>query len=103
VGRCASSPATDFWPELGREQLWRAGRQVQGGDRRRNGIPSEEAGPAGQLAALEAVVEGHCGEYVHKQPSCGVEGEARCGGHGGAVAARGDDRRGCTREAAWLP
>jgi hypothetical protein len=68
-----------LWSEKEAGRLWRARRQAQGGGRHRNGAPGEDVGSAGQLAALEAVVEGRGGEGVHKRPSCGVEGEARRG------------------------
>jgi hypothetical protein len=40
----------------------------QGDHGRRNFIPGEEVGPAGQHAALEATVGGHGGEGVLKRP-----------------------------------
>jgi hypothetical protein len=55
-----------------------AGGELGGGDRRRplQGLRSrEEVGSAGQPATLEAGVEGHGGQGVHKRSSCGLEGK----------------------------
>jgi hypothetical protein len=64
------------WGSRSGRRRWTA---APGGGHRGNGAPGVDAGSAEQPAALEAVVEGRCGECVHKWPSGGVEGGARRG------------------------